>query len=51
MSVRTRAAGRDLHDLDASVGQHRVERRGELPGPVPDQELEVGLLIRRFYLT
>jgi hypothetical protein len=32
--------GRDLHGLDAGVGQDRVERVGELPGPVPDQEPE-----------
>jgi hypothetical protein len=39
-SVRARAAGRDLHDLDAGTGQERVERRGELCGPVTDQEPE-----------
>jgi hypothetical protein len=27
--------------LDARAGQGRVERIGELPGPVADQELEV----------
>ena len=40
ISVRARAPGRDLHDLDASVGQDRVEGCGELPGPVTDQEPE-----------
>jgi len=40
ISVRARAPGRDLHDLDAGIGQDRVKRRGELPGPVPDQEPE-----------
>ncbi len=39
--VRSRAARRDLHDLDAGAGQDRVKRRGELPGPIPDQEPEV----------
>jgi hypothetical protein len=42
ISVRARAAGRDLHRLDTSPGQDRVNRRGELPGPVPDQEPEAG---------
>ncbi len=40
ISVRARAPGRDLHDLDAGIGQDRVKRRGELPGPVPDREPE-----------
>jgi hypothetical protein len=39
-SVRSRAARRDLHHLDPGVCQHRVERAGELPGAVPDQEPE-----------
>ena len=39
VSVRARAAGRDLHGLDAGSGQDGVKRRGELPGPVTDQEL------------
>jgi hypothetical protein len=34
------APGRDLHGLDAGIGQDRVERPGELPGPVTDQEPE-----------
>ena len=38
ISVRARAAGRDLHDLDAGIGQDRVRRRRELPGPVTDQD-------------
>ena len=42
ISVRARAAGRNLHHLDTSVGQDRVKRRGELPGPVTDQEPEAG---------
>ncbi len=40
--VRTRAPGRDLHRLDPRGREHRVERTGELPGPVPDQEPEPG---------
>ena len=40
-SIRSRAARRDLHGLDTGAGQDRVKRRGELPGPVPDQEPEV----------
>ena len=41
IGVRARTARRDLHDLDTGTGQDRVERAGELPGPVPDQEPEV----------
>ena len=41
ISIRSRAARRDLHSLNPGVGQDRVKRRGELPGPVPDQEPEV----------
>jgi hypothetical protein len=33
IGVRARAEGRDLHGLDAGVGQDCVERLGELPGP------------------
>jgi hypothetical protein len=40
VSVHARTSGRDLHGLDTSVGQDCVERLGELPGPVPDQEPE-----------
>ena len=36
-SIRSRAAGRDLHGLDTGAGQERVKRCGELPGPVADQ--------------
>ena len=38
MSVRSWAPGWDLSYLDAGVGQDCVERRGELPGSVADQE-------------
>ena len=38
ITVRPRAARRDLHHLDTGVGQDRVKRSGELAGPVPDQE-------------
>jgi hypothetical protein len=37
-----RASGRDFHDLDVGIVQDRVERLGELPGPVTDQEPEAG---------
>jgi hypothetical protein len=40
ITVRLRAPGRDLHDLDTGIGQDGVERCGELPGPVADQEPE-----------
>jgi hypothetical protein len=40
MSIRARAPGRDLHGLDARADQNRVERCGELPGPVADREPE-----------
>jgi len=33
---------RDLHGLDAGGGEDRVERIGELPGAVADQEAETG---------
>ncbi len=33
VSVRARAAGRDLHGLDAGRGEDCVQGRGELPGP------------------
>src|SRR5215470_17881783 len=38
--VRTRRLNRCLDDPHANSGEHRVERRGELGVPVPDQELE-----------
>ena len=40
LSVRARTSRRDLHGLDAGVGQGRIERRSELPSPVTDQEPE-----------
>jgi hypothetical protein len=39
--VRPRASGRDLHCLDTGGGEDRVERIGELPGAVTDQEVEL----------
>jgi hypothetical protein len=38
ISVRGRASGRDFRCLDAGAGQGRIERFGELPGAVADQE-------------
>ena len=42
MSIRAGTAGRDLHCRDGGAGQDRVKGAGELPGPVADQEPEVG---------
>ena len=33
ISIRARTPRRDLHGLDAGIGQHRIERAGELPSP------------------
>jgi hypothetical protein len=41
VGVGPRAAGWDLADGDASIGQHGVERASELSGPVTDQDLEL----------
>jgi hypothetical protein len=38
VSVRARAARRDLYGLDTGIGQDCVKRHGELPGPVAEQE-------------
>ncbi len=40
VSVRAGAPGRDLHHLDAGVGEHGIEGGGELTGPVTDQVRE-----------
>ena len=42
ISVRARASGRDRHGLDTGIGQDRVKRCCELPGPVADEEPEAG---------
>jgi hypothetical protein len=39
-AVRSWTARRDLHDVNAGVGQDRVERGGELAGSVADEEPE-----------
>ena len=49
VSVRARAAWRDLHRLDTGIGQDCVKRRGELPGAVPYQEPEVGGAITQIH--
>jgi len=49
ISVRARASGRNLHRLDTSIGQERVKRRGELPGPITDQEPEAGGAITQIH--
>ena len=41
MSVRPRTPRRDLHHLDPGIGQDRIERLGELPRSVTDQEPEI----------
>src|SRR6266516_8134496 len=41
VGVRAGTSGRDLQRFDAGAGKDRVERCGELPGPVADQEPEV----------
>ncbi|MFT7840724.1 hypothetical protein Q5530_31680 [Saccharothrix sp. BKS2] len=41
VGVGSQAPWWDLHDLDACVGEDRVERGGELAGPVADEEPEV----------
>src|SRR5689334_19399793 len=41
-AVRLRSAGWDLDHLDACIGQHRVEGRGELSGSIADEESELG---------
>ncbi len=41
MGVRPWAWGRNRHGLDTGTGQGRVERCGELPGPVAGQEPDV----------
>ena len=43
------ALGRDLHRFDTSAGQDRVKRRGELPGPVTDQEPQAGGAITQIH--
>jgi hypothetical protein len=45
IGVRRGASGRDLHGFDTGAGQGRVEGCGELPGPVADEEPEVGGVI------
>src|SRR5258705_7376136 len=41
VGVGSWAAWWDLADGDSGVGQHGVEGGGELPGPVPDEDLEL----------
>jgi len=52
IGVRTSTSRRDLGNVNAGVGQDCVKRCGELPGPVTDQEPEVGgtitWILRRF---
>jgi hypothetical protein len=41
--------GGDLHGLDAGARQDRVERCGELPGPVTNREPETGGAIAKVH--
>jgi hypothetical protein len=41
-TVRARAARRNPDHADAHIGQDGIEGRGELAGPIPDEELELG---------
>jgi hypothetical protein len=43
--VGLRIQGLDLDDLDPSVGEHGVERGGELSSSVADQEPEPGCAV------
>jgi hypothetical protein len=44
-AVRSRASRRDLDHVDARAGERRVERGGELTGPIADQEPEPGDMV------
>jgi hypothetical protein len=46
---RPRAAGRDLHWLDAGGGEDRAGRTGELPSAVADQGPEIRCVITRIH--
>jgi hypothetical protein len=48
--VRARTSGRDLHRRDARAGQDRIERIGELPGAVADQETDPVAELEQFAL-
>ena len=39
-TVRLRTPGRNPDHLDADIGQDSIERRGELAGPIADEESE-----------
>ena len=44
-TVRPRATRRNPDHVDAHIGQDSVERRGELTGPVSDEDPELGEVI------
>jgi hypothetical protein len=48
-TVRPRAMRRNPDHVDANIGQDSVERRGELTGPVSDEDLELGEVIAEIY--
>jgi hypothetical protein len=42
VGIHTGTPGRNLHRNDACIGEDRIERCSELPGPVTDHEPELG---------
>ena len=42
IGIRARTPGRDVDRFDTIIGQDRVDRPAELPGPVADEEPEAG---------
>jgi hypothetical protein len=50
VGVRARTSGWDLDRFDTSADQDRVERGAELPGPVADQEPEIGGAVTEIHL-
>ena len=49
VGIRSRTPGRDSHGLDTCGSQEHIEGRGELPGPVADQESELCGAIAEIY--
>jgi hypothetical protein len=48
-TVRPRAMRRNPDHVDAHIGQDSVERRGELTGPVSDEDPQLGEVIAEIY--
>jgi hypothetical protein len=49
VGIRARTPGWNLHGGDACIGQDRIERGGELPSPVADQETKLGGVIAEIH--